>query len=58
MRVERAPKVYQPVTIVLEDEHDFEVFRDLCRYILNFAPANMDSYKAADKLLSTLANLQ
>lgn len=58
MRVERAPKTFQPVTIVLEEENDFEVFKKMCRYVINFAPATADSYKTADKLLTTMLNLQ
>ena len=57
MRVERANKVYVPVTIILEEEQDFETFKQMCLTCNNLA-APGDSRKMARQLYTTLVNMQ
>lgn len=57
MRVERAKKVYVPVTIILEEEQDFETFKEMCLACSNLA-APGDLRKMAGQLYTTLVNMQ
>ena len=47
MRVERAKKVYVPVTIILEEEQDFETFRKLMHICTNTLPGGAPQQQAA-----------
>ena len=57
MRVERAKNVYVPVTIILEEENDFETFKEMCLACSNLA-APGDLRKMAGQLYSTLVNMK
>ena len=56
MRVERAKKVYVPVTIILEEEQDFETFRRLLQYASNQIPVSKE-LSMAQSLLATFVNM-